>query len=178
MKQCYHWLPLTFIKTSFLRRDSYTHLKPSVWICHPSESVLPAPYCRSSPPGCAGSPGFSFWSFPALNASWPGWKSAFCFLNCSGSDNQSTKIRGNAWLANKTPFMRFIIVVITVLHLTLPTEWTYRLDSHALQLYDESLFNVLPQVFLDDAGVFHNSRGGRVLLWCWHGLTLNGLLLS
>lgn len=97
----YHW------------HGSSTHLKPSVWICCPSESVVPAPRCWSCPPGCASSQGFSFWSFPALNASWPGWKSAPCFSNQSGSENQSAKIRSNScnrW--TKGPFQRFIMINI------------------------------------------------------------------
>lgn len=79
-----------------LWHDAYAHPKPSVWICHPSESGVPAPRCRSSPPGCASSPRFSSWSFPALNASWLGWKPALYFSDPSGSENQREKMRGDA----------------------------------------------------------------------------------
>lgn len=91
-----------------LWHDAYTHLNPSVWICHPSESGVPAPRCRSSPPGCASSPGFSSWSFPALNASWPGWKPALYFSDPSGSENQRERIRGDA--CNVKPHLDLLLI--------------------------------------------------------------------
>lgn len=151
-----------------LWNDAYTHQKPSVWICHPSGSGVLAPRCRSSPPGCASSPGFSSWSFPALNASWPGWKPALYFSDPSGSENQTEQNRGDT--CNIKPHLDLSLQF---------KDWTYRLDSHALQLYYKSLFNFRPNFFLDAAAVFLNSRiCCMLLLWCWRGLMLSWLLLG
>lgn len=59
------------------------------------------------------------------------------------------------------------------------TERAYRLDSHALQLSNQSLFDIWPHVFLDAAAVLQDGRGGcLLLLWRWRRLPLSWLLLS
>lgn len=77
---------------------------------------------------------------------------------------------------DKSPF-RFIIEILLFLRLPQFKDWTYRFDSHALQLYYKSLFNFWPNIFLDAAAVFLNSRVCcMLLLWRW--LILDWLLLG